>query len=116
MHLSRATVESLVRCVSPHVRTRSGNRAFTLVCTVEEGAACRFGPGEWGDPLLERIAPAVIDDLGWKEIEHSVRREVVIRCSAPDEDPMRAVCEIDRGDGFEPLVVVAETPAPGEKA
>jgi hypothetical protein len=87
------------------MKRRPGETAFTLICTVEEGMACRFAAGPWDDAWLELLIPALITELGWKNIEHSARREVVIRCTAPGNDPARAICEIDRGAGFAPLAI-----------
>lgn len=109
MHLSRDTVERILRSESPYLRRRSAEVSATLICTVEEGVACRFGRGDWNDAVLGSLLPRMIQELGWKAIEHSARREAVIRCSAPDGDVARAICEIDVGTGWETLPVV-DTP------
>jgi hypothetical protein len=95
-HFSRRTLHSL------SVAAR-GSTAFSLICTVEEGAACRFGPSGWNDPALAPLAQGIIDDLGWKIVEHSPRRQCVVRCFPAEER-----CEIDRGQGFVPLPVTGE--------
>jgi len=106
MHVSRDTVDRIFRSESPHVRRRGMETSVTIICTVEEGAACRFGSGDWDDPVLDPLLPKLIEDLGWKAIEHSARREVVIRCVAAGGDPANAICEADAGEGFEPLPII----------
>lgn len=112
MHLSRDTVERILRSESPHLRRRGVVVSATLICTVEEGVACRFGTGDWNDAVLASLLAGMIQELGWKAIEHAARREAMIRCSAPDADPARATCEIDVGNGWEALPI-ADTPGGG---
>jgi len=110
MHLSRGTLDRMLHCESPHVRRRGADLALTIVCTVEEGGACRFAAGDWDDPVLDSLLARLIEELGWKSIEHCARREVVIRCTAPDGDSAKAVCEADTGSGFEPLSIRSVAP------
>jgi hypothetical protein len=105
MHLSAQSIVRILGSGSPHIRRDGSSASFTLICTVEEGAACRFGSGDWNDPALEELAPAIVEELGWKELEHSARRQAVVRCTAPDGDALRAACQADRGEGFEPIAV-----------
>jgi hypothetical protein len=108
MHLSASSIARILAFGSPHVRGDAHGSAFTIICTVEEGAACRFGSGDWEDPVFETLTPRIVTELGWKEIEHSARRLVTVRCTVPRNDPAAAACEADRGTGFEPIPVVKD--------
>ena len=105
LHLSRATLAQVLGTRSPHLRRDLGGVAFTLLCTVEEGAACRFSSSDWADQGLAPLALSILDELGWNAVEHSTSRQVVVRCSVPGSDPAQARCECDRGDGFQPLTL-----------
>jgi len=107
MHLSAQSIERILACGSSHIRRDGSSASFTIICTVEEGASLRFGSGDWNDQALEELTPGIVEELGWKELEHSARRQTVVRCIAPENDALRAACEADRGEGFEPIAVVA---------
>lgn len=108
MKLTAKTLNAILQTASPWIRRDGSSASFTIVCTVDEGLACRFSQSDWGDKTLESLAPVIVWELGWKRIEHSAQRQIVVRCSVPDRDPDRAMCEVDRGDGF---VAVPVTPA-----
>jgi hypothetical protein len=103
MHISRSTLGAILRLHSPHIRSDAARISFSLICTVEEGPACRFAQAGLADHTLDALAVALIDELGWKAVENAARRQVLIRCSIPDSDLSRAACECDRGDG--PVIV-----------
>jgi len=105
MHLSQATIGKILGTASPHVRRDGVDALFTLVCTVEEGIACRFGSAAWWGEDLGPLATRIVDELGWKAVEHAARRQVVVRCVVPAGDPALTRCECDRGNGFEPIAV-----------
>jgi hypothetical protein len=105
MHLTQATIASILETASRHIRRDLSGASFTLLCTVEEGPACRFASSDWSDQALAPVALRIVDEIGWKAIEHAARRQVVVRCTVPMSDPARARCECDRGDGFAPLEV-----------
>jgi hypothetical protein len=99
--LKADTIASLLETGSSHIRISGNNASFQVLCTVEEGIGCRFSSARWTDPVLQPFAATIVDQLGWKYIEHAVRRQVVLRCTVPHADRSAAVCEYDRGDGFE---------------
>jgi hypothetical protein len=103
MHLSRTTIAQILETGSQHIRRDFGGASFTLLCTVEEGAACRFASSDWADNSLAPLALRIIDELGWNVVEHSARRQIMVRCIVPGADPAKARCEYDRGDGFQAL-------------
>jgi len=105
LHLSRATIAQILATGSPHIRRDFAGASFTLLCTVEEGAACRFTSSDWADQSLAPLALGIIEDLGWNAVEHSASRQVVVRCTVLDSDPAKARCECDRGGGFQPLAL-----------
>ncbi len=105
MKMSPKTIEAILQTASPWIHRNASEASFSIVCTVEEGTACRFSQAQWGDKTLDELAPVIIAQIGWKRIEHSAQRQVVLRCSVPGRDAARAKCEIDRGDGFVPVPV-----------
>ena len=104
MHLSRATIGRILETSSPHIRRDSTGLSFILLCTVEEGLAVRFASSGWPNQTFAPLATQIVDELGWKAIEHSAHRQVVVRCSMPSADGAQACCECDRGDGFQPWI------------
>jgi hypothetical protein len=84
---------------SPHIQQDLGGSSFTLLCTVEEGIACRFSTSDWGDPSLAPLRETIVEELGWKLVEHSARRQVIIRY-------LKGRCELDRGDGYQPVELI----------
>jgi hypothetical protein len=108
MHLSVHSISQILNLASPHIKRDTHSEAFSLLCTVEGGIACRFSTSDWTDASLNHLSEAIIDEVGWKVIEHSARREVLIRCTVPDAQPAKALCTIDRGDGPQPLPVQQE--------
>jgi hypothetical protein len=113
MYLSMQTIEAILRLASPFIRRTGTESSFTLLLSVQEGVACRFAASTWTDQILSPLAPELISEIGWKTIEHSSRRQVVVRCSVPNSEALVANAEIDRGFGFEPLLVIASTQEPG---
>ena len=107
MTLTQKTIGAILNTASPWIHSDAAETSFALVCTVEEGMACRFSQADWGDKSLQSLAPAIINELGWKSVEHSAQRQVLVRCTAPERNPARATCEIDRGDGFVAIQVSA---------
>jgi hypothetical protein len=105
MHLTRPTIAAILDTASRHIRRDLSGASFTILCTIEEGVACRFASSDWADQALAPFALRIVDEIGWKAIEHAARRQVVIRCTVPTANPARARCECDRGDGFFPLEV-----------
>jgi hypothetical protein len=105
MHLTSSTIARILETASRHIRRDLSAASFTFLCTVEEGAACRFASSDWSDQTLAPLALRIVDEIGWKAIEHAVRRQVVVRCTVPLADPAKARCDCDRGDGFVPLEV-----------
>ncbi len=105
LQLNRATIAQILGSGSPHLRRSPGGASFSLLCTVEEGAACRFTSSDWADQTLTPQAAGIIEGLGWSAVEQSARRQIVLRCYVPGSDPAKARCECDRGQGFEPLEV-----------
>jgi hypothetical protein len=103
MPLSPGTIEQILQTASPHIRRDATGTSFTILCTVEEGRGCRFATSDWADESLAGLAQNVIDELGWKAVERSFRRQSIIRCVMPGADASTAKCEIDRGAGFEPM-------------
>ena len=106
MHLTHATISGILETASRHIRRDLLTASFTFLCTVEEGPACRFASSDWTDQALAPLTFRIVDEIGWKAIEHAVRRQVVVRGTVPLADPAQAKCECDRGDGFAPLEVV----------
>ena len=100
MHLTRATITRILETASRHIRRDLTGASFTILCTVEEGPACRFASADWSDQTLTPLVLTIVDEIGWKSIEHAARRQVVIRCTVPVVDPAGARLECDRGDGF----------------
>jgi hypothetical protein len=74
--------------------------SFSILCTVEEGVACRFAGSDWTDGSLGPLAAAIVDELGWNIISRSPHRQVMLRCVAAGSDPARTRCECDAGDGY----------------
>jgi hypothetical protein len=111
MHLKVSLLSQIFSIPSPHIQQHRGEVRFTLVCTTEEGVACRFAAGAWNDPALEPVAEPLVSQIGWKLIEHAPLRQVVVRCTTLVEAPERAQCSIDLGSGFEPLPVRADDEA-----
>ncbi len=105
MHLTRTTIARILETASRHIRRDLLGASFTFLCTVEEGPACRFASSDWADQALAPLTLRIVDEIGWKAIEHAARRQVVVRCTVPLADPGHARCEYDRGDGFAPLEV-----------
>jgi hypothetical protein len=106
MHLSQTTIAAILDTGSRHIRRDLAVASFTFLCTVEEGCACRFATSDWSEQALMPLALRIVDEIGWKVVEYSARRQVVVRCTVPLADPARARCECDRGDGFVPLEVI----------
>lgn len=106
MHLTRSTIAAILETASRHIRRDLSGASFTILCTVEEGIACRFASSDWADQTLAPLGLRIVDEIGWKAIEHAARRQIVIRCTVPLAGPARARCECDRGDGFFALEVV----------
>ena len=111
MHVRADLLAKLLSIPSPQIQRLRGEARFTLICSAEEGVACRFAAGAWNDPLLEPIAEAVVSQIGWKWIEHAPARQVVVRCLIPAGAPERGQCSIDLGAGFVPLPVRADEEA-----
>jgi hypothetical protein len=105
MHLAQTTIARILETASRHIRRDLTGASFTVLCTVEEGAACRFASSDWADQSLAPLALPIVDEIGWKAIENAARRQVVVRCTVPMGAAARAHCEFDRGDGFVPLEV-----------
>ncbi len=105
MYLSVQSITRILRLASAHVKREAQPSAFSLLCTVEYGPACRFTSSDWTDSTLAPLCDALIDEIGWKVIEHSARREVLIRCTVPQSLAEQAQCTIDRGNGPQPLPV-----------
>jgi hypothetical protein len=105
MHLSQTTIAQILATSSAQIRRDLTGASFTLLCTVEEAIACRFASSDWSDQTLTPMATRIVDELGWKMVEHSARGQVVVRCTIPDADAAKARCECDRGDGFKPIQV-----------
>jgi hypothetical protein len=95
MRLSPSTIASILAMPSRYV----AGGGFTFVATVEEGLACRFASADSSDESLTTLAPRIVDEIGFKTIECSARRQVVVRCTS------RTHCHIDRGDGFQDLAI-----------
>jgi hypothetical protein len=106
MHLTSSTIARILDTASRHIRRDLSGASFTLLCTVEEGPACRFVSSDWADQALVPLALRIVDEIGWKAIEHAARRQVVVRCTVPLASPAKARCECDRGDGFAALEVI----------
>jgi hypothetical protein len=70
-----------------------------LLLSIEEGAACRLGSGGWGDSQISSLASPFINALSPNVFEHAVRRQVILRTT-------RSTCEMDRGNGYESLIVL----------
>jgi len=105
MTISAHAIRHIISGTSTHVRQQTDGLFFTLVCTVEEGVAVRFGGGSWNDPDLLPICESLMNGIGWKHVEYATGRQAVIRCRAHPENVAGAVCHIDLGDGWEPLPV-----------
>ena len=61
------------------VRRPDGGAQYAVICTVEGGRACRLVQGRWDDPKLDALARLLIDDLGYKTVEHAPHRQAVVR-------------------------------------
>jgi hypothetical protein len=96
MRIGLASLQAL-RAISA---TRARGESVTIFCTVEGGLACRASDGPWDDPQFATFLQALVQDLGYKTIEHASRRQVTIRFQ-----PAAAECQIDLGDGFIPVEV-----------
>jgi hypothetical protein len=105
MYLSVHSITRLLRLAPLNVKREPHASVFSLLCTVENGSACRFTSSDWSDSSLAPLCDAIVDEIGWKVIEHSARREVLIRCTVPQSIAENAECTIDRGDGPQPLRV-----------
>lgn len=106
MMLRRQTIEAILRTPSPWIGRTSAASAFTIVCTVNEGAGCRFAVASWTDRSLTALTAAILQDLEWKTVEHAARRQAVVRCVVPAAG--RPQAEIDLGHGFIPLPISVE--------
>jgi len=103
--MTPATLAAIVASRSPFLRVNATEASFTIVLTVDEGIACRFAQTDWKDTSLGGIARDLVEELGWKTVEYSAQRQVVLRCSVSTGDPGKSTCEIDRGDGFGPVSI-----------
>ena len=108
MQLSQSTIAAVLATESPDIRRDGAVTAFALTCSVDGAPACRFSTGSWNDPALAPIAERVVDEIGWKTIEHAPRHRILVRCETPDGAPARGRCWIDRGNGLEPLPFVTD--------
>ncbi len=70
-----------------------------IICTVDEGIACRLAAASWRDSLLQPLAEALVDEIGWNVLEHAVRRQASLRLASP------AAPELDLGEGYRPCTV-----------
>jgi hypothetical protein len=105
MTIRVAVIQHIVSSTSSYMRRDREGVSFTLVCTVEEGAACRFGGGSWNDPDLLAVCERLVHGIGWKRLEYATGRQAVVRGTADPDRPAEATCHIDLGDGWEPLPV-----------
>ena len=105
MYLRMETVNAILQLPSPYIRRSGKGATFTIICTVNEGAACRFGGSVWTDQALTSFALDLVNDIDWKRIESASRKQVVIRYTSTGDS---AHAEIDFGDGFIPLPLKPE--------
>ncbi len=106
MRISQTILAAILDTGSKQIRRDFAGVQFTIVCTVEEGVACRFASSDWDDRTLAPLAARIADELGWRMIERAPRRQVVLRCAMPDAGIAAATCECDRGEGFQVVEVV----------
>ncbi|HEY1758778.1 MAG TPA: hypothetical protein VGG72_25625 [Bryobacteraceae bacterium] len=98
--LTRTTIAKILAVPSPQIHRDVTGASFSILCTVEEGVACRFAGSDWTDASLAPLALSIVDELGWNRIDRAPRRQVMLRGFAPDGDPARARCECDAGNGY----------------
>ena len=108
MHLSRSTIATVLGTESPEIRREGDATSFALMCSIDGTLACRFSTGTWNYPALDALAERIVDEVGWKIVEHAARHRVLVRCDVAGGEPARARCTIDRGSGPEPLPVLAD--------
>jgi hypothetical protein len=98
--LSAETASAILDTKSPYIRMSGEDAVFQILCNVEEGITCRFTSARWSDPLPRTLAWRIVDDLGWKFVEHSVARQTVVRCALSPASRVLTQLACDRGDGF----------------
>jgi hypothetical protein len=104
--IQRSTIDAVVETNSAHVRAGPSGCRYSLAITVEEGAAIRFGYGDWNDGRLTAVLPLWLTDLGYKFVEFAAGRQVMVRCNVPLEG--RPACEVDAGDGWRAAAVAED--------
>jgi hypothetical protein len=77
-----------------------------VICTGDEGIACRYAAASWGDPALQSVANALVDEIGWNFLEHAVRRQASLLVAAPESPGDAYRCELDLGGGYQPCQIV----------
>src|SRR5439155_15932178 len=83
MHLSQSTIASVLGTDSPEIRRDGDVMRFALACSVDGTLACRFSTGAWNDPALDALADRIVDEVGWKIVEHAARHRGLVRCDVP---------------------------------
>jgi hypothetical protein len=93
---TRAIRESVLEAL----RRAAPSAAVPVICTVEEGIACRLAPSGWRDSALQPMAETVADEIGWNVLEHAVRRQAALRVAPPSGEGGTYSCEVDLGEGY----------------
>ena len=103
-HVESQTVDQLYSTAGPFLHTSGDLEVIAFRCTIVEGTFCWFGEGPQDGPVPADLARRVVDQVGAKAIENTIRNEVLIECSRPTGRGL-SLCEIDWGwgAGWEPL-------------
>ncbi len=106
------------------VHDDGSTQTINLICTVFEGLRCYFLPHEYSetydhlyDPAIENeasaiddeLAEAIILDIDWKIVEHSLHNTVQIRCWRQNSAHNEIQCEYNQGDEWQGLPVNRRT-------
>ena len=103
MHLTKQTIDRILSTLSPHIRRTGVSRSFAIVITVDEGTAARFAAANWSDQTLVKITSDLVAELGWKNIDQSIGRRIVLKGSLAGD---QLSASIDCGSGFVPIEVL----------
>jgi len=133
MGLTAGTVERLFEDGSAHVYRQDGSETIDLFCHVVEGTWCYFVPQGQIEPYDGRYDPRIEDEvrritsdvaeqltkeLGVEYIAQSRNNGVKVRCAHPVNASSSVTCQVDRGGGWQELVVWPQSvsaPASGNR-
>lgn len=118
--ITQSNAEELFVLGKDFVHDDGSTQTINLFCTVFEGLNCYFLPHERSetydhlyDPTLENeasaideeLSEAIILDIDWKIVEHSLHNTVQIRCWRQNSARDEIQCEYSSGGEWERLPV-----------